>query len=135
MAPLRGSIMSLNSNILLCRSYSKWNNNIMGILNQIKISGHKASFSIVILMSDDNGDSGLARSGFSLICQIVNKYTGKGKWLGELNVQGVSVNSLDLILNLDVKSLLFEEEGEYEILVYLKNTGMCIAHTPLRVFF
>lgn len=127
--------MSLNSNILLCRSYSKWNNNIIGILNQIKISGHKASFSIVILMSDDNGDSGLARSGFSLRCQIVNKYTGKGKWLGDLNVQGAPANSLNLILNLDVKSLLFEEEGEYEILVYLKNTGMCIAHTPLRVFF
>ena len=67
-------------------------------------------------MSDDNGDTGLARSGFSLICQIVNKYTGKGKWLGDLNVQGVSVNSLDLILNLDVKSLLFEEEGNMKYL-------------------
>ena len=127
--------MALNSNILLCRSYSRGSNNITGILNQIKITNRKASFSIVILLSDDNGDSGLARLGFSLRCQIVNKYTGKGKWLGDLNVQGAPANSLNLILNLDVKSLLFEEEGEYEILVYLKNTGMCIAHTPLQVYF
>lgn len=100
----------------------------------MKITSHKASFSIVILISD-NGDTGLARSGFELRFQIVNKYNNRCKWLGDLIISGITTDTLNLLAYLDVKSLLFEEEGDYEILVYLKNTGICIAHTPLKVYF